>query len=102
MKRSELETLQNTVKIILENNSDARSSDDYLYMLVCRRLNPDCAIYPFTTVMENRKRWNLPSYESVGRTRRKLQKLYPELDSFERIKRNRKLQEQEYREYARS
>lgn len=102
MKRSELETLQKTVHIILENDIKARNNDDYLYTVVCRRLNSDCANHSFIIVMANRKLWNLPSYESVGRTRRKLQKEHPELASFERTKRNRKLQEHEYLEYARS
>lgn len=101
MKRKELETLQTIVKAILENDSMARNSDDYLYSIVCRRLVPDCANAPFCHVISNRKRWNLPSYESVGRTRRKLQEKFPELSAFDSVKDNRTLQEAEYIAYAR-
>lgn len=102
MKRRDFDTLQKTVKAILESDSRARNSDDYLYALVCRKLSPDCVNAPFCRVISDRTRWNLPSYESVGRTRRKLQEKYPELEPFEKTKRNRAVLEQEYRDYARS
>lgn len=102
MKRRDLESLQTTVRIILEHDAMARNSDDYLYSMVCKRLVPECANAPFCTVISNRKRWNLPSYDSVGRTRRKLQEKYPELEAFDSTRRNRDAQELEYREYART
>lgn len=102
MKKRDLDTLQKTVKTILENDSRARNSDDYLYSVVCKTISPDCVNAPFGRVISERERWNLPSYDSVGRTRRKLQEKYPELEAFDSTKRNRMDLEMEYRKYARS
>ena len=101
MRRKDLETLQTIVKAILENDNKARNSDDYLYSVVCKKLVPECANAPFCHVISNRMKWNLPSYDSVGRTRRKLQEKHPELSAFESTKRNRTILEEEYIAYAR-
>ena len=50
--------------------------------------------------MEQYKYLGLPSFESVGRTRRKLQAKYPELAGNARVRRLRAEGEKAYRKYA--
>ena len=55
---------------------------------------------PFAEVMSQYRYLGLPSFESVGRTRRKLQAEHPELLAGIRIQKLRAKQEQNYRRYA--
>ena len=57
---------------------------------------------PFAEVMEQYKYLGLPSFESVGRTRRKLQEKHPELLGSLRVQRLRARGEKAYRKYAKS
>ena len=55
---------------------------------------------PFAEVMAQYKYLGLPSFGSVGRTRRKLQAQYPELMGNARVRRLRAAGEKAYRKYA--
>lgn len=60
----------------------------------------DAGAMPFAEVMSQYRYLGLPSFESVGRTRRKLQAEHPELLGSIRIQKLRAKQEQNYRRYA--
>ena len=95
--------LRNTTKIvksILETNKMARNSDNYLYIEVCKTINPQVIHKPFMDVMADLKAYNLPSIETVGRCRRKVVECNPELAGNSRVEAGRALNELEFREYA--
>lgn len=89
------------VKSILETNKMARNSDNYLYIEVCKTINPQVIHKPFMDVMADLKAYNLPSIETVGRCRRKIVENNPELAGNSRVEAERALNELEFREYAR-
>lgn len=96
--------LRNTTKIvksILETNKQARNSDNYLYIEVCKSINPQVIHKPFMDVMADLKAYNLPSIETVGRCRRKIVESNPELAGNSEVEAGRALNELEFREYAR-
>lgn len=71
-----------------------------LYLIVCNTYLKGVGAMPFAEVMEQYKYLGLPSFESVGRTRRKLQAKYPELAGNARVRRLRAEGEKAYRKYA--
>lgn len=97
----ELKTTAHIVKSVLINHPAARNSDDMLYYFVCREINPQCVDAPFISVILSRKNYGIPGFETVRRTRQKIQAEFPELAATERIKAARKEKEAEYREFAR-
>ena len=95
-----LKTIEGKVKAILEKDEEARNDDMLLYLKVCNTCLKDTGAMPFAEVMEQYKYLGLPSFESVGRTRRKLQAKYPELAGNARVRRLRAEGEKAYRKYA--
>ena len=95
-----LKTIEAKVKAILQKNEDARNDDMTLYLIVCNTYLKGAGAMPFAEVMEQYKYLGLPSFESVGRTRRKLQAKYPELAGNARVRRLRAEGEKAYRQYA--
>ena len=95
-----LKTLESKVKAILQKNEDARNDDMTLYLIVCNTYMKDVGAIPFAEVLEQYKYLGLPSFESVRRTRRKLQAKYPELVGNARVRRLRAEGEKAYRKYA--
>lgn len=100
-KAEELKTTSEIVQIILEQNPKARNSDDYLYIKVCEKVNNISINLPFKMVMANRKAFGLPAFESVRRTRQKLQAAHPELAGDADVEAQRMLNEGVFKEYAR-
>ena len=100
-KGKELKTTTAIVKDILEQDMRSRNSDDYLYYMVCTRINEIFVHLPFWKVLLNRKEYKFPSYESVGRARRKLQEKYPEFSGEPDVEAQRMLNEEVFKEYAR-
>jgi hypothetical protein len=100
-KAKEILTTQNIVKEILETNKAARNSDMALYIKVCERINPLILSKPFWVVLLSLKEYNLPSIETVGRARRKLQEMFPELAGDADVSAQRMLNEEAFKEYAR-
>ena len=89
------------VKSILETNKQARNSDAYLYIEVCKAINPQAIHKPFVEVLVDLKAFNLPSIETVGRCRRKVVENHPELAGDMNVEAGREVKETEFREYAR-
>ena len=100
-KSKELKTTTNIVKHILEHDPAARSNDDYLYYVVCSTINGDSVYQPFWKVILNRKEYNLPAFESVRRSRQKMQEKHPELAGDSTVEAYRVMNEEVFREYAR-
>jgi hypothetical protein len=100
-KSKELSNTTALVKTILDAKPQTRNSDDLLYYEVCVKSNSDCSYLPFWKVMQNRKAYRIPPFESVRRARQKLQATYPELASDSDVEAQRELNEEVFRDYAR-
>lgn len=93
--------IHNTVKEILEAVPETRNSDMLLYYFVCIQINKKVMNLPFWVVLTNLKHYGLPPIESVGRVRRKLQEIYPELRADVPVIVGRKETEEIVKDYAR-
>lgn len=100
-KSKELQTITAIVKDILVNDPQSRNSDEYLYYKVCQRVGGRFVTLPFWQVVVNRKKYGLPSYETVGRARRKLQETHPELAGNSNVEAQRMINEEVFKDYAR-
>lgn len=92
--------IKNLVQFILENYPKTRSDDELLYLTVCKRLNPSIDKFPFGTVFTHLKSYGLPSFKSVERARRKLQREFPELAADKEVKAARTEQEGKFKAFA--
>ena len=88
------------VKRVLEEKPYTRDDDFLLVYEVYKMFIPTLDYLSFQDVMINHKSYGLPYFESVRRTRPKLQNKYPELRSSKQVQEARKLEEADYREYA--
>ena len=95
-----LKTIEGKVKAVLQKNEDARNDDMVLYLALCNLYLADAGNMPLAQILTNHKELGLPGFESVGRTRRKLQEKYPELLGSTRVRRLRAAGEKAYRKYA--
>ena len=81
------QSMEKIVSEVLEGNLQARKDDYVLMLCVCEKICPEILNYPF--------------WETVSRCRRKIQEKRPDLVSSETAK-NRRKEEEQYREYAHS
>ena len=109
-----LKTIERKVRAILAQNEDARNDDMVLYLvlcnaclkdagalpLACNACLKDAGALPLAEIMTQYKYLGLPSFESVSRTRRKLQARYPELAGSRPVRKKRSAGEHDYRRYA--
>lgn len=98
---NELKTLKDMVRQVLIKEPATRNSDDFLYYRICEKINKGCIGLPFCEVIMNRKDYGFPSFESVRRTRQKIQAESPELSSTDDIQAMRSTNEKIFREFAR-
>lgn len=100
-----MKELSNRVKAILEANENARNSDNILYLHILRSYGREKGIDVDTMsvpmLLLHCKDMGLPSLESTGRARRKVQELYPDLRGDDNVQAYRELKEEEYKAYAR-
>lgn len=100
-KSMELKQTNAIVRHILGTQPKARNSDDYLYVKVCEYINPGYITLPFGEVILNRKDFHFPAFESVRRTRQKLQADHPELYAADAdVEAQRDLNEDTFRQYS--
>ena len=103
---NELKTTTNIVKAILEENEQTRNSDSFLYLKVLEHIsNKEGFAINHMTVpyfLENMKEYGFPGFETVRRTRQKIQAAFPELGACEKVSAMRSENEATFREYARS
>ena len=92
------------VKTILEEDVQSRNSDSFLYLKVLESISDrEGFALCFMTVpyfLENMKDYGFPPFESVRRTRQKIQATYPELAATKKVIEVRKQNEQAVRVYA--
>lgn len=101
MKITELKTTKDLVKSILESNEKTRSNDMLLYYEVCKILNEDVLDAPFGGIILMLDKCNLPPFESVRRSRQKIQAEFPHLAASPEIQIFRAENEETYRDFAR-
>lgn len=97
---SRIRNVEKLVKQVLIENEAAREDDFRLVYEVYKKILPNIDNLSFTDVMLNHKYYNLPYFESVRRTRPKLQNQFPELQARPEVVEARSQEEVEYRNYA--
>lgn len=100
-KLTELLTVSTIVRELLESIPETRNDDCFLYVLVCNRINPFSSTLNFADALINRQHYNLPTPETVRRTRQKMQAEFPDLAGSRKCREARKELEADFREYAR-
>lgn len=100
-KFKELKTTLETVKYILETYPETRDSDNKLYVRVCEYINFAAMHRPFCEVMTSLAEYGLPGFETVRRTRQKVQQENPHLASSRAIMAARSDNEEAFRAFAR-
>ena len=98
-----LKKIEDRVISILKTNVDARSDDMMLYLLVCNSFYSNensVGKMPFEVVMKNYKELELPHFESVRRTRAKIQSEHPELACSPECRKARKRMQHLYSNYV--
>lgn len=98
---NKLKNTKELVKSILEQVPSTRNSDMQLYFEVCNRRNPDALDTPFCFVIMNLDKLHLPPFESVRRSRQKIQAECPHLAPCPEIQTFRAENEEMYRDFAR-
>ena len=105
-KSRELKSTTDIVKAVLQAHEKSRNSDDYLYYLVChifgRENGYDIEHMSVGYFLLNRSKMDLPAFETVRRARQKIQQAYPELCASDKVTGHRMMNEELYRDYARS
>lgn len=99
-----IEKLSKTEMVVYEvmkDKPETREDDFKLIYEVYTTLNNTVKYLKFDIVMNDHKRFGLPSFHTISRTRRKLFEKYPELKPKD-ITEKRSEAEEEYKEYARS
>jgi hypothetical protein len=104
-KTNQLKTTTNLVKSILEENHQARNSDSYLYLKVLEHISAqkgiDLSGLTVPHFLTSLNVLGLPCFETVRRSRQKIQMECPELKGCRAVQDARAENEQAYREYAR-
>lgn len=101
-----LKTVSALVKSILEEDSKARNTDNYLYQRVLEHYGKQYGIcIQYMTVpmlMRELDKHRFPGFETVRRSRQKIQATYPELAPSESVGKRRCRNEAVYRAFAES
>lgn len=98
----EIRKIETIVLQVMKKYPETRNDDFLLIYSVYRELNENLAIMErFSEVMINHKKYHLPSFHSITRSRRKIFEKYPELKP-EKVTKKRKEAEEEYREYSKT
>lgn len=100
-KLDEIYNTKELVVLLLENEPECRNSDDLLYVKVCEHKNPRILKMPFWEVMIHSHKYHLPAYETVRRTRQRLQEERPDLGPTAFIKGHRQENEEAFEKFAR-
>ena len=98
-----LKTVESMVFDVLKANPKARDDDMELYYIVAKEffyLTHGQAMLLFEDVMRNYKALGIPCFESVRRTRQKIQAAHPELGCSPEVRRARHRTQRAYVDYA--
>ncbi len=92
------------VKEILTEEPAARDSDNLLFYLVCKKVLADHGknidTIGFGKLFLSLRQYGLPQFETVGRVRRKLQQIFPELQCSPAVAMNRASGRDAFTNYA--
>ena len=97
-----LKNTKELVKSVLEQVPETRNSDMLLYFVICDKKNATALELPFGSVITNLDKHNLPPFESVRRSRQKVQAECPWLAASPEVELFRAENEEAYRDFARS
>ena len=106
MKAQTLVNISKLVLEILQTDTQARNSDHILYLRILQRVTaiPSSPVSPRTMSVDyflrNMRDLGYPPFESVRRTRQKIQRDHPELKPCDKVKNSRSENEKEYRVYS--
>ncbi len=98
-----LKTIERMVYDVLKSNPKARDNDMELYYIVSKEfffLTHGRAMLLFEDVMRNYKALGIPCFESVRRTRQKIQAAHPELGCSPDVRIARHRNRKAYVDYA--
>ena len=102
---NEIKNTADLVKQVLMMNQKARNSDNYLYYVICKAKLAERGIdidrISFKDGLLQRNEFGLPNFETVRRTRQKVQQCFPELSGTDETEAMRVIQEEAFRAYAR-
>ena len=101
MSKQKLNTMTIKVEEILRNKSKARDDDNLLYAYFLNSLGVSVRETSFWEIACRVINGDLPSMESVGRVRRKVQELNPELVGTAEKRKIRYKAMDDYKEFAR-
>jgi hypothetical protein len=103
-----MKELKNTTKLckqILTELPDSRNSDNILYYYVCKvnleKIGIDIDRVSLESALLHRNTYGLPNFETVRRTRQKIQAEFPELSGSNAVEIRRMEREEIFREFAR-
>lgn len=101
----DLKSTKALVKLILEEDERARNSDSHLYLIVIKTIaekqNIDLSKISIPQFLMNLSVSPFPPFESVRRTRQKVQAECPHLAPCKKVEEYRAENEQAYLEFAR-
>ena len=104
-KTAELKNTTALVKAILEEDQKARNSDSHLYLKVIEHIADqkgyDIWNFKVPYFLEYMTVYGFPPFESVRRSRQKLQAEYPELSANRKVAEQRAENEEAFRQFAR-
>lgn len=100
MAKEKLNTIATIVKEILKNKTKARDDDNVLYAYFLNSLGFSVRRTSFWEITRRVVNGDLPSIESVGRVRRKVQELNPELVGTAEKRKIRYKAIDDYKEFA--
>ena len=100
-----IKTTSDLVHEILKAEPICRNSDNILYLRVIQTIGKQNGIdvnnMPVPTLFHNMAAMKLPAFETVRRTRQKVQECNPELRATDTVEAYRTVLEEEYKDYAR-
>ena len=103
--KKELQNTSHLVKVILEQDERARNSDSFLYFRVLGVLGMKFGIdinkMTVSDFLLNRVGYEFPGFETVRRTRQKVQQQFPELAGSAAVGKMRSDREKGFRAFAR-
>lgn len=101
---NDLKTVSALVKEILEQDSIARNTDNHLYLRVlehyCGQNGINISVMTVPSLLQELDRHSFPGFETVRRSRQKVQATYPELAPTENVGRRRCKNEMVFKEFA--
>lgn len=103
-KIEQLKTTSKIVLRILETEPQTRNSDSYLYLKVLEyydKIYDACMCkLPVETFLINMGEYSIPNFETVRRSRQKIQAEYPDLAACKTVQAYKESNEQAYRAFA--